>query len=143
MEIHIRLAGEEIGPFSETQIRQYMGEGLVSPSDMAMSDEMTDWQSVETLLASLPPSVYSTPVFSDPEPVKEHPAPPGEATKVADLAAPPAAESKAAPTIPKETERIEYGGRRFTITKMDRNRIASVTIEKLDQKPPPDSQKKA
>jgi len=45
--------------------------------------------------------------------------------------------------IPKETERIEYGGRRFTITKMDRNRIASVTIEKLDQKPPPDSQKKA
>jgi CBS domain containing-hemolysin-like protein len=45
--------------------------------------------------------------------------------------------------IPKQTERVEYGGRRFTITKMDRNRIASVTIEKLDQKPPVDAQKKA
>jgi CBS domain containing-hemolysin-like protein len=35
--------------------------------------------------------------------------------------------------IPKENERIDYGGRRFTITKMDRNRIASVTIEKLEK----------
>jgi lipoprotein NlpI len=71
MEIHIRLAGEEIGPFSETQVRQYMGEGLVSPSDLAIHDGMKDWQSVEELLASLPPPVYSTPVFSDPAPLTE------------------------------------------------------------------------
>jgi CBS domain containing-hemolysin-like protein len=37
--------------------------------------------------------------------------------------------------IPKENERVDYGGRRFTITKMDRNRIADVAIEKLDAKP--------
>jgi CBS domain containing-hemolysin-like protein len=36
--------------------------------------------------------------------------------------------------IPTEKERVDYGGRRFTISKMDRNRIAGVTIEKLDAK---------
>jgi CBS domain containing-hemolysin-like protein len=36
--------------------------------------------------------------------------------------------------IPREKERVDYGGRRFTISKMDRNRIAGVTIEKLDAK---------
>jgi CBS domain containing-hemolysin-like protein len=36
--------------------------------------------------------------------------------------------------IPKEKEHVDYGGRRFTIAKMDRNRIADVTIEKLDPK---------
>jgi putative hemolysin len=34
--------------------------------------------------------------------------------------------------IPKPQESIEYGGRRFTIVRMDRNRIASVSIEKLE-----------
>jgi len=33
--------------------------------------------------------------------------------------------------IPAQGESIEYGGRKFTITKMDRNRIARVRIEKL------------
>ena len=45
--------------------------------------------------------------------------------------------------IPKENERLEYGGRRFTITKMDRNRIANVTIEKLDTKLQLDSLKES
>ncbi len=34
--------------------------------------------------------------------------------------------------IPKLNDSIEYGGRRFTITKMGRNRIATVRIEKLN-----------
>jgi len=38
--------------------------------------------------------------------------------------------------IPKEKDHVEYGGRRFTVSAMDRNRIAMVTIEKLlDPKP--------
>ena len=45
--------------------------------------------------------------------------------------------------IPKENEFIEYGGRRFTIRHMDRNRIATVTIEKLDPKAQPDPAKEA
>jgi putative hemolysin len=38
--------------------------------------------------------------------------------------------------IPRVRDSIEYGGRRFTITHMDHNRIASVLIEKLDEKQP-------
>jgi CBS domain containing-hemolysin-like protein len=40
--------------------------------------------------------------------------------------------------IPKVKDSIEYGGRRYTITEMDRNRIAMVLIEKLDPKEQPD-----
>jgi putative hemolysin len=36
--------------------------------------------------------------------------------------------------IPKPNDSIEYGGRRFTITRMDRNRIAKVLVEKLEPK---------
>jgi putative hemolysin len=36
--------------------------------------------------------------------------------------------------LPKANESIEYGGRRFTITRMERNRIASVAIERLEPK---------
>ncbi len=38
--------------------------------------------------------------------------------------------------IPKVKDSVEYGGRRFTITDMDRNRIAKVLIEKLEPKEP-------
>jgi putative hemolysin len=43
--------------------------------------------------------------------------------------------------IPKEKERLDYGGRRFIIAQMDRNRIVRVSIEKLDPKPQPDAVK--
>ena len=36
--------------------------------------------------------------------------------------------------LPKVNESVEYGGRRFTITRMERNRIASVAIERLEPK---------
>ncbi len=39
--------------------------------------------------------------------------------------------------IPKVKDSIEYGGRRFVITQMDRNRIATVLIEKLEPKQQP------
>jgi putative hemolysin len=38
--------------------------------------------------------------------------------------------------IPKVKDSVEYGGRRFTITDMDRNRISKVLIEKLEPKEP-------
>lgn len=40
--------------------------------------------------------------------------------------------------IPHVKDSVEYSGRRFTITEMDRNRIATVLIEKLDPKAQPD-----
>src|SRR5260370_13685734 len=33
--------------------------------------------------------------------------------------------------IPKQDETVEYGGRKFTITEMDHNRIARVRVERL------------
>jgi tetratricopeptide (TPR) repeat protein len=56
MEIHILQAGEQLGPFSETQVRQYLGAGVVSPSDLASCEAMPDWQSLDHLLAHLPTS---------------------------------------------------------------------------------------
>lgn len=80
MEIHILLAGEQLGPFSETQVRQYLGEGLVTPSDLAMYEGMEEWQSVDLVLAHLPPSAPEpepiSPDVSPPEPpISEDPAP--------------------------------------------------------------------
>ena len=40
--------------------------------------------------------------------------------------------------IPKLKDSIDYDGRRYTITDMDRNRIARVLIEKLDPQQIPD-----
>ncbi len=41
-------------------------------------------------------------------------------------------------TIPKVKDSVDYDGRRFTVTHMDRHRIATVLIEKLDPKEQPD-----
>ena len=35
--------------------------------------------------------------------------------------------------IPRSRERVDYGGRRFTVAEMDRNRIAKVTIERIGE----------
>jgi putative hemolysin len=40
--------------------------------------------------------------------------------------------------IPKVKDSVDYDGRRFTVTHMDRNRIATVLIEKLDSAQQPD-----
>ncbi|MBV9443130.1 MAG: CBS domain-containing protein, partial [Acidobacteriaceae bacterium] len=40
--------------------------------------------------------------------------------------------------IPKVNDFVEFAGRRFTITRMDRNRIATVMIENLEPKELPD-----
>jgi tetratricopeptide (TPR) repeat protein len=56
MEIHILLAGTRIGPFSEQQVRQYLVEGLATPTDLAMIEGTTDWQPLEVILGQRPAS---------------------------------------------------------------------------------------
>ena len=111
MGIHIRLAGEEIGPFSESQVRQFLGEGLVSPSDLALLDGMSDWQSVETLMANLPPPAHSTPVFSDPFPATgTSPEPPfpmqNDVPDTLEETTPPTAESASSETTKRKMPKI-------------------------------------
>ncbi len=53
MEIHIILAGERVGPLSEMQLREYLGQGLVSTSDLAYFDGMDNWQPLDLILPHL------------------------------------------------------------------------------------------
>jgi CBS domain containing-hemolysin-like protein len=41
--------------------------------------------------------------------------------------------------IPRVKDSVDYGGRRFTITRMDHNRIATVLVEKLEPKEQPNA----
>ena len=55
MEILIRLAGVQLGPYSEKQVRQHITEGLLSPTDSARHDGMQDWAPLSEVLERLPP----------------------------------------------------------------------------------------
>lgn len=61
MEIIIRLAGVQLGPYTVKQVREYLVEGLVSSSDPAKHEGITDWIPVSELLANLPPQAEEPP----------------------------------------------------------------------------------
>jgi len=53
MEIHLLLSGERLGPYSESQVRQYLDAGLVSHADLATHEGMEDWQPLDLVLSRL------------------------------------------------------------------------------------------
>ena len=55
MEIRILSAGQEIGPYSPAQVRQYLSEGLISATDPAYVPGMSEWVPTEQLLARISP----------------------------------------------------------------------------------------
>jgi tetratricopeptide (TPR) repeat protein len=81
MEIHIQLAGVNLGPYSERQIRDYVAEGLLSMTDKAREEGTLEWIPVSELMAKLPPAPEPAPapdpnaVFSDAEPPEAEPSP--------------------------------------------------------------------
>jgi tetratricopeptide (TPR) repeat protein len=56
MEIHVQMAGIELGPYSPKQVRAYLAEGLLLPSDRAREEGTTQWVAVAELLNRLPPA---------------------------------------------------------------------------------------
>jgi tetratricopeptide (TPR) repeat protein len=54
MEILIFQAGEQLGPLSEEKVREYLEQGIVSPSDLALSEGMENWQSLDSVMARFP-----------------------------------------------------------------------------------------
>jgi len=54
MEIHIQLAGVQLGPYSEKQVRDYLQEGLLSSEDPARFDGVEAWQTVDEVLKGRP-----------------------------------------------------------------------------------------
>ncbi|MCE0522615.1 MAG: tetratricopeptide repeat protein [Methylacidiphilales bacterium] len=116
MEIRILQAGEQLGPFSERQVRQYLGEGLISTTDLAIYEGLQDWQSLDVVLANLPPAPdleTITPDVPPPgSPFSTSPAPqpplamPNDAPETLELApAPPAAEPVLPLTASQKTKR--------------------------------------
>jgi len=81
MEIQIRLAGVQLGPYSEKQVREYLSEGLLFPTDPARQMGTDNWIAVNDLLSKGLPAtdILPKPVFiAVPEPPKRAPdAPPG------------------------------------------------------------------
>jgi tetratricopeptide (TPR) repeat protein len=53
MEIRILSAGKVMGPYSEPQVRQYLGEGLISAADPAHAEGMSEWLPTGQLLDRL------------------------------------------------------------------------------------------
>ncbi len=72
MELYILLAGVEIGPLTERQVRAYLHDGLISETDLSRRNGLGDWESVTELLAHLsaeaPASVTSPTPVSPAEP---------------------------------------------------------------------------
>jgi tetratricopeptide (TPR) repeat protein len=100
MEIHILLAGVQIGPFSEKQVREYLVDGLVSPTDMAKYDGMRDWETVKIVLANLPPPQPVATVLSPtPEPPPPTPAAIPDRTQPMASPAPQKARRKPGPIV--------------------------------------------
>ena len=82
MEIHIRLAGAQLGPYSEEQVREYLAEGLLSPIDSACVEGTDHWLPVNELLDKLasPSDTARVTALRDeasPEPRRAPDAPPG------------------------------------------------------------------
>src|SRR5271154_1936256 len=51
MQIQIYQDGAVMGPYSEKQVRQFLAEGRLLPSDMARLNKNTEWSTVEHILA--------------------------------------------------------------------------------------------
>jgi len=84
MEIHIQLAGVELGPYSEKQVRDYLAEGLLSSADPARFEGTATWETVSEVLAKLnkhsvpepaPPAKLPPPTIAPAEPLANQPLP--------------------------------------------------------------------
>lgn len=58
MHIYIAKNGTQTGPFTEDQLKEMLGNGLISPGDLAWHDGVTDWQPLHLLLGSGQPSSH-------------------------------------------------------------------------------------
>jgi tetratricopeptide (TPR) repeat protein len=78
MEILIRLAGVQLGPYSEEQVRRHLSEGLLSLADSAQLEGMEDWVPLSEVLAKRHTTVATQPVELPGVHRPQEPAPDGE-----------------------------------------------------------------
>lgn len=71
MPYQISRNGQTYGPYTLENLQQYLASGNVLPTDMAKSEEMSDWAPVSQILnqqaaPDAPPVGFNTPSYADP-----------------------------------------------------------------------------
>ncbi len=61
MEIHIQLAGVQLGPYSEKQVRDSLAEGHLLPTDPARYEGTEAWETVSDVLAQMASAAFAAP----------------------------------------------------------------------------------
>jgi tetratricopeptide (TPR) repeat protein len=74
-EFHVQLAGVELGPYTEEQVRQHLAEGLLSPMDKARLGNEGEWFPLSHVLLS----AAGGPASDEPTATAEEGNPPSEA----------------------------------------------------------------
>jgi hypothetical protein len=64
-QIQFLFAGVALGPFSEEEVRRYMGEGFLAPSDLAKDESAEEWTPLQNILAELFPANVRSPSLSN------------------------------------------------------------------------------
>jgi hypothetical protein len=68
MHYHVSRNGQTYGPYTLEDLQRYVASGNVLPTDLAKTDEMTDWVAVSEILAgsAVPVTAFSTPGYANP-----------------------------------------------------------------------------
>ena len=65
MQYQVSRNGQMYGPYTLEDLQRYLASGHILPTDLAKTDEMTDWLPVSQILGgtATPPPPYSTPAY--------------------------------------------------------------------------------
>lgn len=66
MEYLVKRGEEQFGPYSLTELQEYVQSGRVLPGDLAKSEGMADWVPVSQILGNIPIPVAAAPVAAAP-----------------------------------------------------------------------------
>ena len=56
MDIYLHKDGQQLGPFSESELRTQLSGGRINETDLAWAEGNTDWQPLSTILQPTRPS---------------------------------------------------------------------------------------
>ena len=73
MEYFLHKDGQTLGPYDEATLRAMLAQGQILASDLIYNDQMTNWETMESVLPQIPAPVVPTPVAT--APVAAAPAP--------------------------------------------------------------------
>ena len=75
MDYHIKRGEQQFGPYTLSELQEYVQSGRVLPGDLAQSEGMADWVPVSQILGNIPLPQAVAPVPTAP-PLETVPLPP-------------------------------------------------------------------